>query len=100
MVQVPHHGSRHNAESACLDRLLGTETSLRRGSALVSISSGAAADPRYPSPRTINAYGRRGYPAFYTAGTAMCLSGGGAPSRGWATMSPLPPLDESIDDRP
>lgn len=100
MVQVPHHGSRHNAESACLDRLLGMETSLRRGSALISISAGAAADPRYPSPRTTNAYGRRGYPAFCTAGTGMCLSGGGAPSRGWATMSPLPPRDESIDDRP
>lgn len=100
MVQVPHHGSRHNADSGCLDRLLGTETASRRGSALISISAGAAADPRYPSPRTTNAYGRRGYPAFCTAGSAMCLSSEDAPARGWTTMSPLPPLDESIDERP
>jgi beta-lactamase superfamily II metal-dependent hydrolase len=100
MVQVAHHGSRHNASSDCLDRLLGPKTDERRGSALISISQAAAQDPRYPSPRVTNAYTRRGYPCFANEGLTMCLSGEGAEGRGWTSMTPLPPKDESIDDRP
>jgi beta-lactamase superfamily II metal-dependent hydrolase len=100
MVQVAHHGSRHNASSDCLDRLLGPKTDERRGAALISISQAAAQDPRYPSPRVTNAYTRRGYPCFATEGQTMCFSGEGAQGRGWTSMTPLPPKDESIDDRP
>lgn len=100
MVQVAHHGSRHNASSDCLDRLLGPKTGERRGAALISISQAAAQDPRYPSPRVTNAYTRRGYPCFANENQVMCLSGEGAPGRGWTSMTPLPPKDESIDNRP
>ncbi|MGA8746436.1 MAG: MBL fold metallo-hydrolase [Solirubrobacterales bacterium] len=99
MVQVAHHGSRHNASSDCLDRLLGPRTDERRGSALISISQAAAQDPRYPSPRVTNAYARRGYPCFANEGETMCLSGEGAAGRGWTPMAPLPPRDASIDNR-
>jgi len=100
MAQVAHHGSRRNASSKCLDRLLGEQTTERRGSGLISISQAAEQDPRYPSPRVTNAFDRRGYPCFVNAGMTMCLSGEGAPDRGWTPMTPLPPRDETIDDRP
>lgn len=99
MAQVAHHGSRRNASSKCLDRLLGKQTTERRGSGLISISQVAEQDPRYPSPRVTNAFDRRGYPCFINAGQTMCLSGEGAPDRGWTPMTPLPPRDETIDDR-
>jgi beta-lactamase superfamily II metal-dependent hydrolase len=101
MVQVAHHGSRHNASSDCLDRLLGPNTDERRGAALISISHAAAQDPRYPSPRVTNAYARRGYPCFASEeNKVMALWGEGAERPGWTPMTPLPPKDESIDNRP
>ncbi len=99
LVQVPHHGSRHNASSDCLERLLGAKTSGRRGSALISINKEAAKDPRYPSPRVTNAFGRRGYPCYCIEGNVACLWGDGA-NRDWNPMTAVPPLDESIDNRP
>lgn len=98
-IQVPHHGSRHNATSKLLNRMLGSISDQKKGSAYVSISQEAAKDPRYPSPRVANASGRRGYTVCLTAGTSICFSGDGAPDRGWTPLTPLPPLDESIDDR-
>ncbi len=98
-VHVPHHGSRHNATSELLNRTLGGASGQNKGSAYISISREAAKDPRYPSPRVANAYGRRGYSVCTTAGTSICFSGDGAPDRGWTPITPLPPLDESIDDR-
>lgn len=98
-VQIPHHGSRHNGSRAQLERLLGSHTSEERGSAFVSISKTAAEDPRYPSPRITNAFGRRGFRVGETAGQSICCPSSDAPGRGWAALPIVPPRDESIDDR-
>lgn len=99
-AQVPHHGSRHNGSRAHIERLLGPHTSEERGSAVVSISRAASEDPRYPSPRITNAYGRRGFKVAETAGQTLCLASPDAPDRGWHPVPLVPPRDESIDDRP
>lgn len=99
LVQIPHHGSRHNCSRELIERIAGPKTAEHHGWALVSISQVAAEDPRYPSPRVTNAFGRRGYPVAQTAGKTICSPSADAPGRGWPSVDPLPPLDESIDDR-
>ena len=79
--------------------MLGSPGENGRGSAFVSISKAAAEDPRYPSPRIANAFGRRGYRVCITAGQSIYHHSADAPDRGWTAIEPLPPLDESIDDR-
>jgi beta-lactamase superfamily II metal-dependent hydrolase len=98
-VQVPHHGSRHNGSRDQLERLLGPHTAEERGSAFISISKEASEDPRYPSPRITNAYGRRGFKVGETAGQSICCPSSDAPDRGWSPLPTVPPRDESIDDR-
>lgn len=99
-VQLPHHGSRHNLDRATVERIAGPLTDGNRGSAFVSISKEAAADPRYPSPRVTNAFGRRGYFVGQTAGENICKSSPDAPSRpDYSPLTPIPPKDEMIDDR-
>jgi hypothetical protein len=99
LIQVPHHGSRHNLSRELIERIAGPKGDERRGWALVSISQLAAEDPRYPSPRVTNAFGRRGYRVGETAGKTICSPSADAPSRGWPSVDPLPPLDEAIDQR-
>lgn len=99
LVQVPHHGSRHNGSRALIERMVGPRGTDRRGLAYVSISEEAAKDPRYPSPRITNAFGRRGYGVAPTAGQSIFLVGDGA-SRVGTPLTILSPLDESVDDRP
>jgi beta-lactamase superfamily II metal-dependent hydrolase len=98
-AQVPHHGSRHNGSRAQIERMLGTPTEEERGSAFVSISNAASEDPRYPSPRITNAYGRRGFKVGETAGNSICCPSSDAPDRGWSPLPIVPPRDDSIDDR-
>jgi hypothetical protein len=100
LVQVPHHGSRRNLDRATIERLAGPATAENRGSAFVSISKAAAEDPRYPSPRITNAFGRRGYFVGETAGQNICKHSPDAPSRpDYSPLTPIPPKDETIDDR-
>lgn len=95
-VQVPHHGSRRNASSALLDRLLGPIGQVHSGEAIVSVVPDA---PKHPSGRVINAYARRGFPVTATAGRHICHFGDGGPGRpGWGPVDPLGPMDEGDDD--
>ena len=94
-IQVPHHGSRHNLDSATLDLICGPidGSELKRGIALASIAREAAGE--YPRGRIANALLRRGFPVFTTAGNDLCDSGNGAPARvGWRPATALPPLSE------
>jgi beta-lactamase superfamily II metal-dependent hydrolase len=100
LVQVPHHGSRHNLDRATIERIAGPHTTDSRGSAFVSISEGAAKDPRYPSPRVTNALGRRGYFVGQTTTQNICRNSPDAPPRpDYSALTRIPPLDETIDDR-
>jgi beta-lactamase superfamily II metal-dependent hydrolase len=55
VIQVSHHGSRHNASSELLDRLLG---SAQRGLDAVTTAmvSASADDPKHPSAKIVNEY--------------------------------------------
>jgi len=94
-VQLPHHGSRHNASSGLLDRLFGPTGQEQTRTAFVNVAPEAV---KHPSPRVANAFMRRGYKVHQTRGDNKCHSHD-APSRpNWGPSTPLDPLDESLED--
>ena len=96
-VQIPHHGSRRNGSSAMLDRLLGPVKDDRLGSSFVSVVS--KTDPKHPAGRIVNAFKRRGYPYFWTAGNALWWHSPDAPARAdYSAAEEGPILDELADD--
>jgi beta-lactamase superfamily II metal-dependent hydrolase len=94
-VQVPHHGSRRNASSATLDRLVGSTGQAPSRTAYISVTANA---PDHPSPRVVNAYMRRGYNVYRTAGQSIWHHSADAPDRPWGPLSPMQPMDESMED--
>lgn len=94
-VQVPHHGSRRNASSAWLNRILGEPGSASDVTAFVSVVPDS---PKHPSARVVNAYLRRGAEVFPTAGSAKWHHTSDAPYRGWGPATPLGPMDEAGED--
>ncbi len=95
-VQVPHHGSRRNASSEMLDRVLGAVGRDERCTAMVSATG---SNPKHPAGRTVNAYKRRGYHVYCTQGQAICHASDDAPPRaGWSPIPPLHAMDESLDE--
>jgi beta-lactamase superfamily II metal-dependent hydrolase len=97
IVQIPHHGSRRNASSALLDRMLGPIGQEAGGVSVVSVVS--KTDPKHPSGRVVNAFKRRGYPYFWTAGNSLCWQSSDAPVRDdYSQVQPGPALDEVDDD--
>lgn len=95
MVQIPHHGSRRNASSACLVRLLG-RTGQPDGvrSAFISVVPDSE---KHPSGRVVNAYKRRGCKVIPTAGRPVCF-GDWAGRPGWGPVQGLGPMDEEAED--
>ncbi len=95
LFQAPHHGSRHNVGPIILNRLLGTQTGVKRGEAIISASDKA---PKHPSPKVANALLRRGYPAYTSEKAEICFPSGVRTRPGWLAATPLPPLDESGEE--
>lgn len=98
-VQVPHHGSRRNASSACLNRLIGPPGQAQASrTAYVSVSPGCTHE--HPSGRVINAYERRGCEVHATAGVTKCHPSGTPARQGWSSATPLGPMveEEETDD--
>jgi beta-lactamase superfamily II metal-dependent hydrolase len=94
VVQVPHHGSRRNASSAWLDRLLGSTGQAVNKSAFVS----AVADSdKHPSGRVVNAYIRRGCDVIVTAGSAKGHHQDAPVRSGWGPAVPVGPMVEEDD---
>jgi beta-lactamase superfamily II metal-dependent hydrolase len=97
LVQIPHHGSRRNASSDLLDRLLGPIGQSDVGSAFVSVCG--EGDPKHPSGRVVNAYKRRGYPWNWTAGNSICQRSSDAPHRSdYGPLPVMPPFVELADE--
>jgi len=94
-VQIPHHGSRRNASSACLDRLLGGAGQAEGShTAFLSVVKNSE---KHPSGRVVNAYIQRGCMVAATAGGSICHSED-TPSRpGWGPVQPIPPMEEEED---
>lgn len=96
MLHVPHHGSRRNLSPTLLDRMIGTKEA--GFNATTAIVSSAKSDPKHPSPKVMNALGRRGAHPVATEGKGICHYFD-APSRpGWSPVSTVPPLVEDDDD--
>jgi beta-lactamase superfamily II metal-dependent hydrolase len=92
-VQIPHHGSRRNASSAWLDRLIGpVGQDADTRSAFVSVAPGC--EHEHPSGRVINAYQRRGCRVHATAGDGKCHNKDSPPRPGWSSATPLGPMVE------
>lgn len=68
LVVVAHHGSKFNASSALLDRLLGPVGTPPAGPAFVSAGKGS---PFHPTRRIVRAYERRGRTVSVTAGRTL-----------------------------
>lgn len=95
-ADLPHHGSRHNASSAILDRILGPTGHAQTKIAYVNVGPGAK---KHPSPRVANGFMRRGHRVFQTSGQAIHHFSNDAPERpGWVPIQPLDPFDESQED--
>lgn len=90
VVQIPHHGSRHNVGPTILSRLLGDKLSgsdSQRGHAYVS----AAKDCEdHPKKNVMNAFKRRGYPVTSTEGSGKVFHNLGANRPGWSKSTPHP----------
>lgn len=72
LIQIPHHGSKRNASSAVLDRVLGRVGRPPTRTAVVSV---APRSLRHPSPRVLRAWARRGCVVRRTAGEAVVIRG-------------------------
>lgn len=95
-LQIPHHGSRRNASSAWLDRLIGsTGQEAEARSAFVSVAPGC--EHEHPSGRVINAYSRRGCVVHATAGDGKRHHRGIGPRPGWSSATPLGPMVEEAE---
>ncbi len=68
LILVPHHGSKRNASSALLDRLVGPIGEAPPGLAFVSAASGS---PWHPAVQVVRAYERRGREVRVTAGERL-----------------------------
>ena len=98
LVQVPHHGSRHNVGPTVLTKLLGgkvSNTSAWRGHAYVS----AAKDcDDHPKKIVMNAFNRRGYPVVSTEGFGHVLHNLDENRQGWSTSQAHPLYSEVESD--
>jgi beta-lactamase superfamily II metal-dependent hydrolase len=90
LMQVPHHGSRHNVSTEILDRWLGEmgeEHHEARSNAIVSVGKD---DQDHPRQVVVRAFMHRGASVSQTGGRIIRFSGGAAPVReGWGSATPL-----------
>lgn len=96
-IQIPHHGSRRNVGPTILDRILGP-TGHPHGDVVTAYASSAKADEKHPSPKVLNAFGRRGCNVSASEGQGIRHGNNAPPREGWTPLAPLPPLDETEDD--
>ncbi|SJN33435.1 hypothetical protein FM120_08605 [Sphingobacterium faecium PCAi_F2.5] len=81
LLQIPHHGSRHNLSQGVLSELFAP---------LGIISCSKHGAPKHPSPIVTNALLRRDIKPYVTQGKGIRW-GHNAPAReGWGSLSPVP----------
>lgn len=90
LMQVPHHGSRHNVSTETLDLWLGgvgEESEETRSNVVVSAGKD---DQDHPRNVVVRAFMHRGARVVETKGKTIRFSGGSAPARdGWVSTTPL-----------
>lgn len=98
LIQVPHHGSKHNVGPTILNRILGSPTAPHAGKTVTAVCSSAKASKKHPAARVVNAFSRRGCDVVATEGKTICAPHLVPTRPGWGPIPPIPPLDESADD--
>ena len=93
-VQLPHHGSRRNASSAWLNRLLGSPGQAEQRAAFVSVVPNSE---KHPSGKVVNAYKRRGCKVSPTAGQSIYHFRSTTMRPGWSALPGLGPMVEEPD---
>ena len=89
-VQIPHHGSEHNISPAVLNRWLGPPQLVDSRTRTAFVSSAAAA-PKHPSEKVMNAFRRRGAWPYATEGRAIWQYSLDAPTRAtYSNIAPYP----------
>lgn len=84
LMQVPHHGSKHNVGKTILNRIKAEHA---------LISAGAAA-PKHPARKVTNALKRRGATVCVTAGRTICHQAGAPQRAGWVSADVIPFYDQ------
>jgi len=84
LLQVPHHGSKHNVGKTILNRI-------RANNALVSVGAKA---PKHPARKVTNALIRRGAAVCATAGANLCHHFGTSIRAGWVSAETVPFYDQ------
>jgi len=88
MVQMPHHGSRHNVGPTILNAILGAKCGSEfRGWAIASCAKEC---PKKPYRSVTNAFQRRGYKCVHTKESLINWRTGYAVRSGLSSATPLP----------
>lgn len=89
LVQVPHHGGRHNVTSKILDEILGTIRVVPEKDfkwAFVSVGNGSD----HPKRCVTNAFWNRGWNVYVSStGSLHGVKGEGFPLRKWTSQDPI-----------
>ena len=99
VIQIPHHGSRHNVGSEVLNQIVGGISSQKNPlmEAVVSCALNGESQ-KHPNKRVINAFTRRGVNCYKTQGKGIEWSGyvtaHNAPARNLKTAQPCPFYDK------
>jgi len=90
LIQVPHHGSRHNVSTEALNLWLGEVGDEAQETRSTAIVSAGKDDQDHPRKVVVRAFMHRGARVVETKGKTICFSGGAAPARqGWVSTTPL-----------
>jgi beta-lactamase superfamily II metal-dependent hydrolase len=93
IIQVPHHGSRHNVSTEVLDSLLSPKLSTKSEN-FTAIISAAKEDKNHPRKAVIRAFIHRGAKVITTEENTI-QTGHNAPSReGWTAVESVPYPEE------
>jgi len=86
LIQIPHHGSRHNISPSILNQLLvGSSLHLSNTCAIASV---AKKTHTHPNPQVVNALIRRGCKVFSTQGSTLRYSINMPARYGWHPAEP------------
>lgn len=90
LIQVPHHGSRHNVSTETLNLWLGEVGDEDQETRSTAIVSAGKDDQDHPRKVVVRALMHRGARVVETKGKTTRFSGGAAPARqGWVSTTPL-----------
>lgn len=89
VVQVPHHGSRHNVSPSSLDRWLGPRLPKRESRGTFAYASVGKESTTHPRKNVVNAFMRRGAKVYRTKGNSLCHFRGTPPRQDWKSATAL-----------